>query len=166
MGPLTIAVTALSSLGANKLRTGLALLGIVIGVAAVISTMSVGRGAQETITSRIEELGTNLLFVRPSIPGQSFFSGGNVVVFRSASFSGQDPTSTLTLDDADALKDPVFTPHVVAVAPEISTSGQIVAGRENTFAQIIGVTPAYESARNYATASGTFITREHVGHRR
>ena len=162
MGPLTIAVTALSSLGANKLRTGLALLGIVIGVAAVISTMSVGRGAQETITSRIEELGTNLLFVRPSIPGQSFFSGGNVVVFRSVSFSGQDPTSTLTLDDADALKDPVFTPHVVAVAPEISTSGQIVAGRENTFAQIIGVTPAYESARNYATASGTFITREHV----
>ena len=140
----------------------MALLGIVIGVAAVISTMSVGRGAQETITSRIEELGTNLLFVRPSIPGQSFFSGGNVVVFRSASFSGQDPTSTLTLDDADALKDPVFTPHVVAVAPEISTSGQIVAGRENTFAQIIGVTPAYESARNYATASGTFITREHV----
>ena len=162
MGPLTIASTALSSLGANKLRTGLALLGIVIGVVAVISTMSVGRGAQETITSRIEELGTNLLFVRPSIPGQSFFSGGNVVVFRSASFSGQDPTSTLTLDDADALKDPVFTPHVVAVAPEISTSGQIVAGRENTFAQIIGVTPAYESARNYATASGTFITREHV----
>ena len=162
MGPLTIAVTALSSLGANKLRTGLALLGIVIGVAAVISTMSVGRGAQETITSRIEELGTNLLFIRPSIPGQSFFSGGNVVVFRSVSFSGQDPTSTLTLDDADALKDPVFTPHVVAVAPEISTSGQIVAGRENTFAQIIGVTPAYESARNYATASGTFITREHV----
>ena len=162
MGPLTIASTALSSLGANKLRTGLALLGIVIGVAAVISTMSVGRGAQETITSRIEELGTNLLFVRPSIPGQSFFSGGNVVVFRSASFSGQDPTSTLTLDDADALKDPVFTPHVVAVAPEISTSGQIVAGRENTFAQIIGVTPEYESARNYATASGTFITREHV----
>ena len=162
MGPLTIASTALSSLGANKLRTGLALLGIVIGVAAVISTMSVGRGAQETITSRIEELGTNLLFIRPSIPGQSFFSGGNVVVFRSVSFSGQDPTSTLTLDDADALKDPVFTPHVVAVAPEISTSGQIVAGRENTFAQIIGVTPAYESARNYATASGTFITREHV----
>ena len=122
--------------------------------------MSVGRGAQETITSRIEALGTNLLFVRPSIPGQSFFSGGNVVVFRSA--SGQDPTSTLTLEDAYALKDPVFTPHVVAVAPEISTSGQIVAGRENTFAQIIGVTPEYESARNHETASGTFITGEHV----
>ena len=69
MGPLTIASTALSSLGANKLRTGLALLGIVIGVAAVISTMSVGRGAQETITSRIEELGTNLLFVPPQHSG-------------------------------------------------------------------------------------------------
>ncbi len=162
MGPLTIAATALSSLGANKLRTGLALLGIVIGVAAVISTMSVGRGAQETITSRIEELGTNLLFVRPVIPGQSFFSGGNVVVFRSVSVAGQEPASTLTLEDAYALKDPVFTPHVVAVAPEISTSGRIVAGRENTFAQVIGVTPEYETARNYATASGTFITREHV----
>ena len=164
MSPLTIAATALSSLGANKLRSGLALLGIVIGVAAVISIMSIGRGAQESITSQFEQLGTNLLFVRPSIPGESFFSGGSVVVFRSVSVSGpgQASTATLTLDDAYALKDPVFTPHVVAVAPEISTSGLIVAGRENTFAQIIGVTPEYESARNYATASGTFITREHV----
>ena len=143
MGPLTILATALSSLGANKLRTGLALLGIVIGVAAVISTMSVGRGAQEVITSRIEALGTNLLFVRPAD-------------------SGLVSASTLTMEDAEALVDPLFAPSVAAVAPEVGATGQIVAGRENTFAQIVGVTPEYETARNYATASGRFITREQV----
>ena len=143
MGPLTILATALSSLGANKLRTGLALLGIVIGVAAVISTMSVGRGAQEVITSRIEALGTNLLFVRPA-------------------GAGQDSASTLTLEDAEALVDPLFAPSVAAVAPEVGATGQIVAGRENTFVQIVGVTPEYETARNYVTASGRFITREQV----
>ena len=65
MSPLDVFRSALISLGTNKLRTILALLGIVIGVAAVISTMAVGKGAQERITSRIESLGTNLLFVRP-----------------------------------------------------------------------------------------------------
>ena len=85
MSPLTIIVTALASLGASKLRTGLALLGIVIGVAAVISTMSVGRGAQEVITERIEALGTNLLFVRPTN-------------------TGQDSRSTLTIADGEANK--------------------------------------------------------------
>ncbi len=140
---LTIVSTALSSLGSNKLRTGLALLGIVIGVAAVISTMSVGRGAQEVITSRIEALGTNLLFVRPS-------------------GSAQGSPSTLTMDDAAALMDPALAPSVSAQAPEVSTSGQIVAGRENTFAQIVGVTPAYESVRSYAVASGEFVTAEQV----
>ncbi|MCH9036635.1 MAG: ABC transporter permease, partial [Chloroflexi bacterium] len=74
--------TALSSLGANKLRTGLALLGVVIGVAAVISTMSVGRGAQQAVTANIEALGTNLLFIR--------------------SDSG---AATLTLEDADIMID-------------------------------------------------------------
>ena len=105
--------------------------------------MSIGRGSQEAITSRIEDLGTNLLFVRPL-------------------FTGPDGASTLTLGDAEALMDPVFAPSVVAVAPEISTAGVIVAGRENTFAQVLGVTPEYETVRNYPIASGQFITREHV----
>ena len=70
MRALTTFRTALSSLGANKLRAGLTLLGIVIGVAAVISLMAIGRGAQDTITSRIESLGTNLLFVRPDSTSQ------------------------------------------------------------------------------------------------
>ncbi len=142
MNPLTILGTSLSSLGSNKLRTVLALLGIVIGVAAVISTMSVGRGAQEAVISNIESLGTNLLFVRPS-----------------------EADSTLTLEDAYALMDPVFTPSVAAVAPEVGTSGQIVAGRENTFTQITGVTPEYEFVRNFPVASGQFISAVHVENR-
>ena len=140
---MTIIATALSSLGSNKLRTVLALLGIVIGVAAVISTMSVGRGAQEAITSRIEALGTNLLFVRPDA-------------------SAQGSRSTLTMDDAAALMDPTLAPSVSAQAAELSTSGQIVAGRESTFAQIVGVTPEYESVRSYAVGSGEFVTAEQV----
>lgn len=128
--------TALSSLGANKLRTGLALLGVVIGVAAVISTMSVGRGAQQAVTANIEALGTNLLFIRPD-------SGA----------------ATLTLEDASALLDPTLASSVAGVAPETSTSAQLVAGNENTFTQVRGVTPEYELVRNFPVASGQFISQ-------
>ena len=153
MSPLTILSTALSSLGANKLRTALALLGIVIGVAAVISTMSVGRGAQEAVTANIESLGTNLVFVRP---GDADLGG---------IFGGQGSATTLTLEDAYALLDPVFAPSVEDVAPELTTTGQVVAGRENTFAQILGTTPEYLSVRNNSMASGQFISPAHVRNR-
>ena len=142
--------TALSSLGANKLRAGLTLLGIVIGVTAVISLMSIGRGAQESITSRIESLGTNLLFVRPGETSQ-----GGI-------FGGQGSASTLTLEDAYALVDPVLAPSVAAVAPEISTSGQVVAAGQNTFTRVIGVTPEYQFVRNFPVGSGQFISAAHV----
>ena len=138
-----VLMTALSSLGANKLRTALALLGIVIGVAAVISTMSAGRGAQSEIISRIGALGANLLFVYPQ----------------------QTPNGvqgTLTLEDAYALIDPVSAPTVRQVAPEIGTVAELVAGRESTFAQVIGVTPEYASVRNYDVTSGRFIAGRHV----
>ena len=143
MSPLAVLRTALSSLSASKLRTGLALLGIVIGVAAVISTMAVGRGTQAAVTERIQSLGTNLLFIRPD--------GGT-----------QGVASPLTLEDAYSLVDPLFTPTVAAVAPEIGTSGQLVAGRENTFAQVTGVTPEYSSVRNNKVASGQFISAAHI----
>ncbi len=139
MSPLTIFSTALSSLAGNKLRTGLALLGIVIGVAAVISTMSVGRGAQEAITSTIQSLGSNLLFVRPT--------GG---------------ATSLTLEDAFALVEPNVAPAVTAVAPELNTGGQVVAGRNSTATQIVGVTPEYQAVRNHEVATGQFISAAHV----
>ena len=153
MSPLDTLRTALRSLGANKLRAGLTLLGIVIGVTAVISLMSIGRGAQEAITSRIESLGTNLLFVRPGASTDGGIRGA------------QGSASTLTLDDAYALLDPVFAPSVAAVAPEVSSSGQIVAGRKNTFSQIVGVTPEYRFVRNFPIASGQFVSAAHVRNR-
>lgn len=143
---------ALSSLGGNKLRAGLTLLGIVIGVAAVISLMAIGRGAQEVITSRIESLGSNLLFVRPGSASQGGIFG----------FGGQGSPSTLTVDDAYALTDPVFAPDVKAVAPELSTNGQLVAGRNDASTQIIGVTPEYEFVRDFSVSSGMFISAIHV----
>ncbi len=145
-----VLITAISSLAANKLRAGLTLLGIVIGVAAVISLLSIGRGAQGAITERIQTLGTNLLFVRP---------GGTT---QGGVFGGQGSALTLTLDDALALQDEVLAPSVKAVAPELGTSGQVVAGRENTFTQIAGVTPEYQFVREFTVASGQFITQTHL----
>ena len=133
--------TAISSLGANKLRAGLALLGIVIGVTAVITLMSIGRGTTEQITGIIQGLGTNLLFVSPEGDGQ------------------------LTLGDSDALVDPVYAPTVLAAAPEIRSFATLAAGRENTFAQVVGVTPDYLTARNLDLASGMFIKFPHVDNR-
>ena len=147
---LQILTTALSSLGANKLRAGLTVLGIVIGVAAVITLMSMGRGAQATITDRIESLGTNLLFVRPGSVTQAGVSGG------------QGSAGTLTLNDAYALVDPLFAPGVAAVAPELSTRLLVSAGRENTRTQIRGVTPEYSFVRNFFVGSGQFISSNHV----
>ena len=140
MSPLETMKTAISSLGANKLRAGLALLGIVIGVTAVITLMSIGRGAADEITGLIQGLGTNLLFVQPQ--------------------EGQ-----LTLGDAEALVDPVYAPSVLAAAPEINTGATIAAGRENTFSTVVGATPEYLEARNLEMAEGMFITFPHVENR-
>ena len=142
--------TALSSLGSNKLRAALTLLGIVIGVSAVITLMAIGRGVQQSITENLQSLGTNLLFVRP---GES--SQGGV-------FGGQGSAGTLTLDDATALMDPLFAPSIGGVAPELRTSGQVVAGRNNTSTQIVGVTPEYEAVRNYPVSTGQFISQGQV----
>ena len=150
MSPLGILMTSLGSIASNKLRASLTLLGIIIGVAAVISLMSIGRGAQQAITSRIESLGTNLLFVRP---GSSTTGGVN---------AGQGSAATLTLDDAYALADPTFAPDVQYVAPELSSNAQIKAGVNNTATRIIGATPEYSIVRNYPIASGQFITAANV----
>ena len=141
---------ALSSLGANKLRAGLTLLGIVIGVSAVISLMAIGRGVQQSITSRIESLGTNLLFVRPGESSQGGVS------------SGLGSAATLTLEDARALRDPVTAPSVLAVAPELTTRLQVVAGRNNTQTSVVGVTPEYQTVRSFPVSSGQFIGPGHV----
>ena len=133
MSPLDVIKTATFSLGANKLRTILALLGIVIGVAAVVVMLSIGRGTQQRITTLFQGLGTNLLFVRTNFDVDE---------------------SVLTLDDAYALS---AAPSVDKVAPEVSTSGEIVAAGESTSAQVLGVSPEFLSVRNYELRSGLFI---------
>lgn len=134
---------ALRNLGANKLRSGLTMLGVIIGVGAVIALVSIGRGAQEAITAQIQSVGTNLLYVRP---GAATSSG----------VRGQEGSAgTLTLEDADALKE---IDGVVGVAPEINSFAQMVAGGNNTNARLIGTTPEFQDVRDFYPASGEFLT--------
>lgn len=135
---------ALESLNANKTRSGLTILGIVIGVAAVIAMLAVGSGAQNTITSSISGLGSNLLFV---------FRGGNENV--------RNP-KPLTLGDADALGDPFQAPAVEMVAPYISANLSIGFAGETINSSINGVTPEYFSVRNYSLLEGNFINEENI----
>jgi putative ABC transport system permease protein len=144
--PLDILRTAVWSLGSNKLRSGLTLLGIIIGVTAVIALMTIGRGVQQGITARIESQGANLLFVQPGSTTSGGLSGG------------QGSASSLTLEDALALVDPVFAPSVEAAASQITTNAQVVAGRANTNTQVIGVTPEYSAVRNAVIETGRFIS--------
>jgi putative ABC transport system permease protein len=135
---------ALESLNGNKMRSGLTVLGIVIGVAAVIAMLSVGRGAEESITGSISGIGTNLLFV-----------------FQSFSEDVRNP-KPLTLGDAQAIGDPFQAPSVQAVAPALQGNGEVAFGGELTTTQILGVTPEYFPVRNYALTEGDYINEEHM----
>lgn len=134
---------ALESLSSNKLRSMLTMLGIVIGVAAVIAMLSIGSGAQAAITSRIESIGTNLVFVSPGSTNQ----GG----VRTA----QGSAETLTTQDASALAQ---LPGVVGVAPQVDGRGQVVYLGQNVNTRLIGTTPAYQSMNNLTLANGSFLT--------
>jgi putative ABC transport system permease protein len=138
---------ALRALGANKLRTTLTMLGIIIGVSAVIALMSIGRGAQAQVTSQIQSLGTNLLFIRPgAIKDQGVrSSSGNA--------------ATLTLDDSDAI---ATLPNVVATAPELITGAQMLANGQNWNSRVTGVTEAYARVRNTNVAQGDWISKTQV----
>jgi len=135
---------ALESLAANKVRSGLTILGIVIGVAAVIAMLAVGEGAQQTITGSITGLGSNLLFI---------FQGNFQEEVRNP--------QPLTLADAVALTDPFQAPSIAAVAPTLSGSAEISYFGEQTQTELFGVTPAYQEVRNYELLEGEFITEEH-----
>jgi putative ABC transport system permease protein len=136
---------ALESLNGNKLRSGLTVLGIVIGVAAVIAMLAVGTGAQESITGSISGIGTNLLFV---------FRGDMGDTIRNP--------KPLTLGDADALRDRFAAPSIEAVAPALQGNGVVSFGGEQTSPQILGVTPEYFGVRNYQITEGELITEEHI----
>ena len=141
---------AIGTLTVNKLRTGLAILGIVIGIGSVIALISLGQGSQKAIESQIQSLGSNLLTVMPG----GVQSGG----VRGAAGS----VSTLTLADAEAIKNnPQFT-TVSKVSPEYSSRTQVVAGRNNTNTSIIGAYPEYADVHKIEMASGVFIGNSDV----
>jgi len=139
----TIAV-ALEALGANKLRSFLTMLGIVIGVGAVITMVALGRGAQESVNQRIAALGTTLLTV---IPGQAR-SPGSV-----ASASDRAP---LTLDDAQAIEDRAT--FVAAVQPEMNRQLQVQYKDQNTNTSIVGTTANYLEVRKFSLDAGRMFT--------
>jgi putative ABC transport system permease protein len=141
---------ALRALGGNKLRTTLTMLGIIVGVAAVIALTAVGKGAQAQITAQIESMGKNLLFVRPGSTTSGTIQGG----------AGSSPT--LSLDDADAVR---RLPGVGAVAPETGGQVQLVANGTNYSTFVRGVTADYASVRNARTAAGSWITAQQVDER-
>jgi len=138
-------IEALESLNANKLRSMLTMLGIVIGVAAVIAMLSIGRGAQASITSRIESMGTNLIYVSPGSTSQ----GG---VQSAAGSAG-----TLTLDDAEALES---VANVEAVASTTNSFVQAVYQSQNTNTRVMGVTPGYQTVGSLTLEDGEFITED------
>jgi putative ABC transport system permease protein len=136
---------AIESLSANKLRSMLTVLGIVIGVAAVIAMLSIGRGAEASITARIESIGTNLVYVSPGSTSQSGVQ------------SAAGSAGTLTLDDAKALE---ALPNVVAVASSTNNFVQVVYQSQNTRTRLVGVTPGYETVSSLTLADGEFITED------
>ncbi|HET7145051.1 MAG TPA: ABC transporter permease [Anaerolineales bacterium] len=145
---------AIESLNGNKMRSGLTVLGIVIGVAAVIAMLAVGNGAQASITGSISSIGTNLLFV---FSGAAEESPGGPGSGRSG-----NNTRPLTLADAEAISDPFAAPSVDSVAPAIQGNGTLTFGGEKSTTTISGVTPDYSLVRNLELAEGEFLNEEHM----
>jgi putative ABC transport system permease protein len=138
-------IEALESLNSNKLRSTLTILGIVIGVGAVIAMLAVGTGAQSTITGSINGIGSNLLFV---------MSGNSTSEVRNV--------KKIDMEDAKALLDQYQAPSVEAIAPIVSGSLEVSAAGEKTTATIDGVTADYESVRNAELTEGSFITDDNL----
>ena len=133
-------IEASESLLANKLRSGLTVLGIIIGVAAVIAVLAIGNGTQESILGEIQGVGTNLLFVMP---------GG------SEDVSNPKP---LTLADAAALSDPFSAPSIAGVAPVLNGRVELNFSGETKSTTLVGVTPDYSSVRNVELSEGEFFS--------
>lgn len=134
------------ALSANKARSGLTMLGIVIGISSVIAMVAIGQGAQSSVQSSIESIGANLIQVSPG--AQRTFGGGVS--------SGRGSAQTLTLADADAIAEEVSL--AIAVAPEVSARYQVTAKGTNTNTSIVGTTAAYPSVRNVSVEEGTFVS--------
>ena len=139
---LEIWKVALSAIRANKLRSFLTMLGIIIGVGAVITMIALGSGAQKAVQDNISALGTNLLTV---MPGQQFQHG-----------VASDQRVGLTVDDATEIQGTAR--HILAVMPEINRSFQVKYRNINANIQVTGTSPSYFPARSYVLTAGLLFT--------
>ncbi len=137
------------AISANKTRSGLTILGIVIGIASVIAMISVGQGATGSIETSIQSMGSNLITVSPGF--QRSFSQVS---------TGRGNAQTLTIDDSESIAKEI--PFVRAVAPELSRRYQIVAKGKNTNTQVVGTTSSYPSIKNVEIGQGSFISEQNV----
>jgi putative ABC transport system permease protein len=141
---------AIGAMSANKMRSSLTMLGVIIGVAAVIALLSIGQGVQKTVTEQIQSAGSNMLMV---LPGQVTETGG----FEFA--------PSLTYEDAEAIADPFNAPDVAMVAPTMEGSTTVANGSEDLTATTAGVTADYDLVRNLEVSLGRFLTTQDVDRR-
>lgn len=139
-----------SALSSNKIRSGLTMLGIIIGISSVIAMTAIGNGAQSSVEQSIQSIGANLITVSP---------GAQRGVGQQVS-TGRGSAKSLTIDDADAIRDEVS--GVKAVSPEVSGRYQITAKGTNTNTSVVGVTESYTEVRNMEIEEGSFISGSQV----
>jgi putative ABC transport system permease protein len=142
--------SGLEAIVSHRLRSSLTVLGILIGIAAVILTVGLGEGASASINSAISSLGTNLLIVQPGSSTTGLVRGG----FGSA--------STLTYADSVDLANKVDCPDIAAVAPQVQSFGSLVAGNQNWTTTVYGSTPSWLSVRGRSVQLGSFFTAADV----
>ena len=140
---------AFVGLAVNKLRAFLTMLGIIIGVAAVITLVSVGRGVEGAVVGEFEGLGNNLLFVFP----QDVSSDGQ---------ANRNRIIGLTMDDYEALRDPLRAPDILRVVPSYDRPAIVVAGREEARSTISGTTPGFMALRDFYPVAGNFFDEQDV----
>jgi putative ABC transport system permease protein len=144
MNLLAIIKVAARALGRNKLRTALTMLGIIIGVGAVIVLVSIGQGAQAMVLDQISSMGTNMMYI---MPGNINFGGAAL---------GAGAANTLTDDDVNAMEREV--PTIAAASPVVNSSGQLVFGNENWFVRIQGTNEKFPDIRTWKVEQGEFFT--------
>ncbi|MFH1077711.1 MAG: ABC transporter permease [Patescibacteria group bacterium] len=151
MSPTDLAEEIYLGVSSNKVRSGLTMLGIVIGIASVIAMLSIGQGTKASIEDSISSIGSNLLLVMPGTQ-RSANAGASVS-------AGRGSAQTLTIEDADAI---AGVTGVAAVAPESSKRYQVTTKGANTNTSVLGTSPTYLEVRNVAVEEGTFFTASQV----
>ncbi len=136
-------IEALESLTSNKVRTALTMLGIIIGVGAVIAMLAIGTGTQQAIVGEIEGIGTNLLFV-------------------ATNYDDVTNPVPISIQDAEAIADPVYAPSVAASAPVIQGSAEVTYSGEGTSASLIGVTEDYSKVQSVELTEGSFFNSTQI----